>query len=119
MAAPNIVNVSTIIGKTSVQIVGTSPTAIVSNSGDSNKVFKINGLVISNVDGNDPKEVTVDLFRGSTSYKIISTVTIPSDASLVVISKSTSIYLEEGDSIRCVADEADKLHAICSYEEIS
>ena len=31
MAAPNIVNVATITGKTAVQVVGTSPNAIVSN----------------------------------------------------------------------------------------
>ena len=42
MTAPNIVNVATITGKTAVQAVGTSATAIVTNPGSSNKVFKIN-----------------------------------------------------------------------------
>lgn len=51
MAAPNIVNVTTIIGKTAVLAVTTSATAIVTNSAGSNKVFKINSLNISNVNG--------------------------------------------------------------------
>lgn len=119
MAAPNIVNVTTIIGHTDVQSVGTSATAIVTNAGGSNKVFKINSLIISNIDGTSSADITVDLFRSSTSFKIASTVTVPADATLVVISKETAIYLEEGDALRCLASAAGDLQAICSYEEIS
>lgn len=117
MAAPNIVNVSTIIGKTAVQTVGTSATAIVTNSGSSNKVFKINALYVSNVDGTNNAEITVDLFRSSTAYKIANTVVVPADATLDVISKS--FYLEEGDSLRLTANAAGDLEAVCSYEEIN
>ena len=119
MAAPNIVNVTTITGKTAVQQVGTSATAIVTNSAASGKVFKINALIVSNVDGTNSADITVDLFRSSTAYEIASTVAVPADASLVVISKETAIYLEEGDSIRLTASAAGDLEAICSYEEIS
>ena len=119
MAAPNIVNVSTIIGKTAIQSVTTTITAIVTNSAASNKVFKINSLMVSNIDGANPADITVDLFRSSTSYKLTSTITVPADATLVVISKENSIYLEEGDSIRCQASANGDLQAICSYEEIS
>lgn len=117
MAAPNIVNVSTIIGKTSVQAVGTSATAIVTNSSGSNKVLKINALYVSNVDGTNNADITVDLFRSSTAYRIALTVVVPADASLDVISKP--IYLEEGDSLRLTANAASDLEAVCSYEEIS
>jgi hypothetical protein len=117
MAAPNIVNVTTITGKTAVQAVGTSATAIVTNSGGSNKVFKVNALYVSNVDGTNSAEVTVDFFRSSTAYKIVSTVVVPADAVLDVISKA--IYLEEGDSLRLTAGAANDLEAVCSYEEIS
>lgn len=117
MAAPNVVAVATITGKTAVQAVGTSATAIVTNSSGSNKVLKINALYVSNVDGTTAYEITVDLFRSSTAYKLASTITVPADASLDLISKS--IYLEEGDSLRLTANTASKLEAICSYEEIS
>lgn len=117
MAAPNIVNVATITGKTAVQVVGTSATAIVSNAASSNKVVKINSLYVGNVDSSTNYELTVDLYRGSTAYRFVTTVVVPSKATLDVISKP--IYLEEGDSIRLTASSASKLEAICSYEEIS
>ncbi len=117
MAAPNIVNVATITGKTAVQAVGTSATAIVTNSGSSGKVFKVNALYVSNVDGTSNAELTLDLYRSSTAYRLTNTVVVPADATLDVISKS--IYLEEGDSLRFTANAAGDLEAICSYEEIS
>jgi hypothetical protein len=117
MAAPNIVNVATITGKTAVQAVGTSATAIVTNSAASGKVFKINALYVSNVDGTANAEITVDLYRSSTAYKIANTVVVPADATLDVISKS--IYLEEGDTLRLTANATGDLEAVCSYEEIS
>jgi hypothetical protein len=117
MAAPNVVNVATITGKTAVQAVGTSATAIVSNSSGSNKVFKVNALYVSNVDGVNNADITVDLFRSSTAYKIANTVIVPADASLDVLSKP--LYLEEGDSLRLTANASGDLEAVCSYEEIS
>jgi hypothetical protein len=117
MAAPNIVNVATITGKTAVQAVGTSATAIVTNSGSSGKVFKVNALYVSNVDGSAAADITVDLFRSSTAYPIASTIQVPADATLDIMSKA--IYLEEGDSLRCTASASGDLVAVCSYEEIS
>jgi hypothetical protein len=117
MAAPNIVNVATITGKTAVQAVGTSATAIVTNSGGSNKVFKVNALYVANIDGSASADITVDLFRSSTAYAITSTLTVPADSSIDVMTKA--IYLEEGDSLRCTASAAGDLTAVCSYEEIS
>lgn len=117
MAAPNIVNVTTITGKTAVMAVTTSATAIVTNSAASGKVFKINALYISNVDGTNAADITVDIFRSSTAYKIVNTVSVPADSTLDVVSKS--IYLEEGDAIRLTASANSDLEAVCSYEEIS
>jgi hypothetical protein len=117
MAAPNIVNVTTITGKTAIQQVTTSATAIVTNSAASGKVFKINALYISNVDGSNAADINVDLYRSSTAYHIAKTVSVPPDATLDVLSKS--IYLEEGDSLRLTASANSDLEAVCSYEEIS
>lgn len=119
MAAPNIVGVTTITGKTAVLAVTTTATAIVSNSGGSNKVFKINSLSIANVDGTNNAEATVDLYRGGTAYRLLYTVVVPADSTLVAISKDSSIYLEEGDSLRVTANANSDLEAVCSYEEIS
>ena len=117
MAAPNIVSVSTITGKTAVQAVGTSASAIVTNSAASGKVFKVNALYVSNVDGTNNAEINVDIYRSSTAYHIGKTIVVPADATLDVLSKA--IYLEEGDSLRLTANATSDLEAVCSYEEIS
>lgn len=117
MAAPNLVSVSAIYGKTAVQAVGTSATAIVTNSAASGKVLKLNALYVANVDGTNNAEITVDVYRSSTPYRIASTIVVPADASLSVLDEP--IYLEEGDSLRLTANAAGDLEAVCSYEELS
>lgn len=117
MAAPNIVNVSTITGKTAVQAVGTSATAIVTNSASSGKVFKVNMIMISNVDGTNNADITVDVFRSSTAYHLTKGFTVVAKDSLDLLTKP--LYLEEGDSLRLTASAASDLEAVVSYEEIS
>jgi hypothetical protein len=117
MAAPNIANTTQIFGKTAVQSVGTSATAIVSNSAGSGKVLKVNALYLANIDGSVAVNVNVDLFRSSVAYNLAFTIAVPADATLDFLSKS--IYLEEGDDLRLTASATGDLQAICSYEEIS
>lgn len=117
MANPNIVNVATINGNTAVQAVGTSATAIVTNSAASGKIYKVNLLVVSNIDGTNAADITVDLYRSATAYHIAKTVAVPADASLDVLSKP--LYLLEGDALRLTANATGDLEAVCSFEEIS
>ena len=124
MANPNIVNVTDIRGKTAVvDLSTTNATLVVENAAASGKVFKINSLIVSNVDGSGAADITVSLYSedniGGTATQIVSTVSVPADASLVVIDKSTSIYLEEDRSIGATAGAASDLKVVCSYEEIS
>lgn len=124
MAAPNIVSVTTITGKTAVvDLTSTSATAVVSNAASSGKVFKINSLIVSNVDGSSAADITISLYSeddiGGTATQIVSTVSVPADATLVVIDKSTGLYLEEDKSIGATASAANDLKVVCSYEEIS
>ena len=124
MTAPNIVNVTTITGKSAVvDLTTTSATAVVSNAAASGKVFKINSLVVSNVDGTNAADITISYYSeddiGGTATQIVSTVSVPADSSLVVIDKNTSIYLEEDRSIGATAGSASDLKVVVSYEEIS
>ena len=120
MANPNIVNVTSIYGKTVGQAVGITATAIVSNVTASGKILKINILSIANVDGINNADITVDVFKGgTTAYHLAKTITVPADATWIIISKDNPIYLEEGDSLRLTASAASDLEAVCSYEEIS
>ena len=124
MAAPNIVNVTTITGKTDqVSLTTTSATSVVSNAASSGKVFKINSLIVSNVDGSSAADITVAVYSeddiGGTATELVSTVSVPADASLVVIDKNTALYLEEDMSIGATAGTASDLKVVVSYEEIS
>lgn len=119
MAAPNIVSVATITGKTDVLNATTTATAVTTNSAASGQVYKINSVIVANVDGTNDADITLDLFRTSNAYKLVSTVTVPADSTLVALSKDTAIYLEEGDAIRATASANSDLQVLCSYEVIS
>jgi hypothetical protein len=117
MAAPNIVNVTTIYGTTWVQAVPITATALVTNSAASGTVVKVNALYVGNIDTSASYKITVDVFRSSTAYNILYQVPIPAGAGLDVLSKP--IYLEEGDTLRLTADTVSKLQAVASGEIIS
>lgn len=119
MAAPNIISLTTITGKTAVQSVTTVATDIVTNSAASGKVMKVNSLTVANIDGTNAADITVDLYRSATAYKISSAITVPAGTTLTLITKDLQIYLEEGDSLRCTASANGDLQAVCSYEELS
>jgi hypothetical protein len=124
VANPNIVNVTSIYGKSAVvDLTTTNATLVVENTAASGKVLKINSLIISNVDGTNAADITVSLYSedniGGTASQIVSTVSVPADSSLVVIDKNTSIYLEEDKSIGATAGSASDLKVVVSYEEIS
>lgn len=124
MAAPNIITATTITGKTVVaNLTTTSATSVLSNAASSGKVLKINTLIVSNVDGTNAANITINYYSaaalGGTATEICSTVGVPADASLIVISKDTPLYLEEDRSIGATADTASDLKVICSYEDIS
>jgi len=119
MANPNIVSVAGIYANTQVQNITTTPTTIVINNSGSGKVMKINTLFIANIDATNAADITVDLFRSSVAYKIISTVTVAADTSFTAIDKTLSLYLLEGDQLRLTASVNSRLTGICSFEEIN
>mgnify|MGYP003676638600 FL=1 len=124
MTAPNIVDVTTITGKSAtISLSTTNATTLVSNAASSGKVFKINMIQVANVDGTNACDVTVDLHSaasgGGTAFSLVSTVSVPADSSLVALDKGTSVYLEEDRSITATASAANDLEVIVSYEEIS
>lgn len=124
MANPNIVNVTNIVGNNAlVSLSTTSATEIVSNAVSSGKVYKINSLVVANVDGTNVYNVTVSVYSqdniGGTAYPIVSTLNIPADSSVIIIDKNSGIYLKEDQSIGATADTASKLVVTASWEEIN
>ena len=123
MANPNIVNVTSILGKSLSVAVLTTATQLASNTAASGKVFKINSIVIANIDGTNAADVTVNIYSedalGGTPLAIVSTISVPADASLIVTDKTTSFYLLEDQSIGALASAAGDLVATISFEEIN
>lgn len=124
MANPNIVNVTDIKGNNAlVALSTTSATLIVENVAASGKVYKINSLVVSNVDGTNNANITVSIYSedniGGTAYPIVSTLSVPADSSVIVIDKSTGIYLKEDQSIGATASASNDLVVTASWEEIN
>ena len=123
MANPNIVSVASIYGKTVYDTdIATTAASLVSNAASSGKILKINSLIIANIDGTNAADITVTLRNaaGGTTYSTLAnTISVPADATLVVVSKDTSVYLMEDMSLYVAASAAGDLSATCSYEEIS
>jgi len=124
MAAPNIVNVTTIYGKTAyLTPANTTANVLLANAASSGKVFKINQIVASNIDGTNAVDVTVAINSAAagsgTNYAIASTVSVPADASLIVVDKTTGFYLEEDKSIVVTSGTSSKITYTVSYEEIN
>ena len=97
MAAPNLVNVSTITAK-SVQadLSTTVTTEILANASSSGKVFKINNILVANIDGTNSADATVAITKsGGSPIKIASTIAVPADSTLVVVDKNTFYILKK------------------------
>jgi hypothetical protein len=122
MAAPNLKNPTTITGKTARYAVTASLASVLANGAASGKVLKINSIFCANVDAANPPQpadISVSIYDGSDDRYLAKTITVPADATQIISTKETYFYLEEGDSIRAVANAADDLELIIGYEEIS
>ena len=122
MAAPNIVNVTSIFGKTVYDTyVGTSQSITLQNAASSNKVLKINTILAANRDGTNDADISVFVSTVSSStalFYLAYTITVPADSTLVITSKDTSFYLEEDRAIRAFASNASDISLMISYEEM-
>ena len=130
MANPNIVDVTSILGETTfLTPSATTSVILLPNAASSGKVYKINQIVAANIDGASAVNTSVDIYtdgavaQGSapssgTAYAIVSTVSVPADASLIVVDKTTAIYLMEDQSITVTSGTASKITYTISYEVI-
>ena len=130
MANPNIVNVTTIYGTTTyLTPSGTSAVVLLPNAASSGKVFKINQLVVANTTAS-AANATVSIYTngavaqgsapsGGTAYPVVSTISVPANASLVAVDKTTAIYLMGGTSITVTSGTGSARTYSVSYEDIS
>ena len=119
MAAPNLKSPTTIYGKTARYAVGSGLATAISGV-PSGMVYKINSIFCANVANPEaPVDISVSIYDGTTDYYIARTIAVPADATQVISSKDTYFYLEEGDSLRAVANTASGVVLVVGYEEIS
>ena len=122
MAAPNIVGVTTILGITTSQTLGTTATTLVSNAAGSGKVYKINTIVAANKTASTAT-VTVrynDNAAGAgTTLALANGIDVVTKSSLVVLDKASSIYLEENRSLTALSGTASAIDLVISYEDIT
>ena len=118
MAAPNVVNVTSIIGKTQGGALATTLGDWVTCLTD--KLVKVNSIIVANVDGTAGASVNVLFYNAdnTTGYHLAKTIDVPNDTTLVVLGKDAPIYLEEGDKIQALASASGDLEIIISYEEL-
>lgn len=123
MAAPNLINPTTINGKTTyLNLSSTTETALLTNAASSGKALRVTAIYAANVDGVVSVDCTLDIYSSATAgtgYPIVNTVTIPADATVVLVGKDAPIWLEEDRRLTVQASAANDLTIICSYEEIS
>lgn len=123
MAAPNIVNVATINGKTAlVRLTSSTATSVLANSAASGKVLKLAGVLAANTEG-ATVNVAFDLYitRSSVDYYLAKNITIPALAAYEAFMKdSTPVYLEEGDTLMAKSGNSNGyIHVLVAYEDIS
>lgn len=130
MANPNILGATYAYGTTTYYTPsGTSAVVLLANAASSGKVYKINQIVVSNTTGT-AANATVSIYTngavaqgsapsGGTAYPVISTVSVPGNASLIAVDKTTAIYLQEGTSISITSGTGSALTYSISYEDIS
>lgn len=123
MADPNLLNITTVKGKsTGTTPSNTSATVLLANGASSGKSLKINMIVASS---SASATVTATVAHNTaaagsgTSTPLITAGEIPAAASLIVSDKQTSFYLEEDTSIVVTSGSADDVSFLVSYEEIS
>ena len=131
MANPNLLAATTASGTTTyLTPSGTSAVVLLPNAAASGQVFKINQIVATNVNGSAAVNATVSIYTngavaqgsapsGGTAYPIASTISVPANAALIVVDKTTQVYLQEGTSITVTSGTASGITYSISYEVIS
>lgn len=123
MTAPSMVNPSSVLGKAfTVDLTTTAATAALSNAALSGHLYKVDSLVVSNID-TAAQTVSVNYYSAAdlagTATPVAYLISVPAGASLIVVDKLSPIYLEEDRSLGVTATVASKLKVTGSYEDVS
>ena len=116
MATPNIVSPTTIKLKSFSVGLDTTPVALVTCGSD--KSIKVSSVVFSNVSAT-AVGATLQFNDGTATHAVCMSVSVPTAASLLPVTRENPVYLQEGQSIEALCTTSGGVDATGSYEEIS
>ena len=116
MANPNLLNLTSVVGESSARTLTTSVNDLVANTASSNKLYRINSILVSNVDGTNAATVSIQFVRVSSIRYIALNINVPAQSSLVLLSKDSPLYLMEDDKLRGNASASLDLSVFISYD---
>jgi hypothetical protein len=123
MAAPNLAAPTTITGKTTyLTLANTTETDLLVNAASSGKALRVTLVTLANIDGTNSVDATVRIYTaasGGTGHALANTVTVPADATVVLLGRDSSVWLEEDRRLTVTASAGGDLAVVCSYEEVA
>jgi hypothetical protein len=124
MANPNLAAATSVYAvNAQISLTSTSATQLITNAASSGKVYLIDSIVVSNVDGVNAADISVVRFNSATNtgtaFPICSTVVVPADASLIVVGTENKISVTENESIYVTASAANDLVVDANWKELS
>ena len=123
MAAPNLNAPTTITGKaTYLTLANTTETDLLVNAASSGKALRVTLVTLANIDGTSSVDATVRIYTaasGGTGHALAHTITVPADATVVLLGRDASVWLEEDRRLTVTASAGGDLAVVCSYEEVA
>lgn len=119
MANVNLKSLTTVFGE-NASIVDIPITASGIVTCGSNEVLKVNSLYVSNIDSTNTATVTADVYDGTNvnSY-LVKGLSVGAGGTVNIVTNETSIYINEGQSIRLTSSASGDIAGFISYERIS
>jgi hypothetical protein len=117
MAAPNIVNVTSITGKTNCTGITTVLSNVAINNTNSGTLVKVNDMLLSNY-SSSLVVTNIIMNRSGTNYYLAGNLNVPANSTLTFLAKDTTLYLEEGDLLQANVSANSAVHVTASYEII-
>jgi len=123
MANPNIVNVTSIYGNTVyLTPANTAATVWTALTPANNTVNKIDSIIATNVTSS-AATATVSINSatggGGTAYRICYQISIPANAALIVVDKTTAFYVQDSQSIVVTSGTGSAIEYTAAYEAIT
>lgn len=115
----NLANTVTITAKTALANVTTVSANVLTNAAASNTIFKINNISLTNYSVSTQTSNVIVNRNGTGTFFIVGSVSIPANSLLTVVSKDTSFYLEEGDTLQTSGSANSSVHLSIGYELLS